>query len=467
MVVNRYGYYIAIAIVTNVDINNNELSLKMLPDDKVLTDVVTKDSTGYKIEYISLYAPNLRAGNKEDEELHYYRAKDEDIFNIPTGFFNLPKLKDYLLIAVYLNKDPMASGWSQDISKSILVLGQIQRHMPILNAEDNIFIDRSGAKIHFNNNWFDSSLIERPSGHLTIVGNRVTTLAGKNFLNFSLLSFLFQKGLKQGETKHDPELSIAHLFKLALTDKDDTKDGSIKWSKIFTRDKMYSKLLIPKFSGQLQSLQTDEKFLEPPPPPIDGKMDLHESGHKTDIFANGNELQFKRAVLRVIGEEHLKYAFSRDGKESNGTPFSENPLDNNEVLKIKDIETQSDAVDLEYHSNGSKIIATEKNRETSTFGLETQIRSGITIIIPDPTDMPTDITEAQALTGGADKPTANKFKVVVGKGTNKVTFEIDGVNGDIKVTSKTFTWVGDLDIDGKLTVSGDAELKGTTTHGGA
>lgn len=401
----NFGYYFALAIVTRFDEDTGEIALKMHPDDPILTDVIVKDTRGYKIKYISIYAPNIRFGTTDDSEPHFFRAKDEDIFNVPTGFMNLPKVNDVIFIGVYVYQD---KGWRQLMTKSILVLGQLQKRMPVLNQDDNILGDRSGAKLHFNHNWFDSSLIERPTGHTTLVSNRLAILSGKRFLNFGLLSFLFQKGLQQGSIVHNPTINIPNLFEQAKKGTDAPISGSVKWGDIFTRGVTSESVLEPKFSGQLQKLKSGQKFLEPPPPPEDGKMDLHESGWKREVYKEGNTQKIERASIKVIGDTYLKYAFSRDGKESDGSDIA--GLDSDESTRINDAPSLVAGVDLEYHDNGTDVIATEKNADAN--GVEEQVRSGFIMKIP--ATKPTTISEAQNEIDTGEQGEVDKHKILVG-----------------------------------------------------
>lgn len=451
MVVNNFGYYFAVAMVSNIDIDTGYISLFMMPDDPVISNIVTLDSKGYKIEYISLYSPNLRFSGSDKDESHYNRLKDEDVFNVASGFINRPKINDYLFIAVFLYKDSNTPFYLQLMNKPIYILGQIQKHMPILNINDNLIQDQSGAKLHFNNDWFLDVKTDRPTGNTTLVGNRLTTLSGKKFLNFSQLSYLFQKDI----TNKNPKMILHPPFIKDTVDKDDKVivDESITWKDVFTKEVKNTNIFVPKFTGELQSLK-DKLFLEPAAPPEDGKLDMHESGWKKAIYKDGNVQEFQRASMKMIGKTGLPYAFAPDGKQSNGEEIQS--FDPDEVAVFQGIETQSDGVDLEYHHNGTDVIATEKNKKGS--GLEEQIRSGVTIYIPDikPGNIKAAqvaLSELQSADGGAE---IGKFKIVVGS----VIFEI--TNETVSITAPDIIWKGDFTVEGSLIVDGDISTKASS-----
>jgi hypothetical protein len=422
MVVNNYGYYLGIAQVTKVEPETSKIEIRMMQNDPILTDVVTEDSKGYKIEYVSLYNPNLNLGKIGDAPMDYYRLKDQDAFNVPTGFFNIPKKFDYLLIAVYLQRDPNTQFYRQNMDRKVLVLGQIQRHQPLINSEDNILIDRSGAKLHFNHQWFDSENLELPSGHTTLVGNRLVSLSGRKFLNFSLLSFLFQRGIKSGATTHDPILVLPNSF--------DEENSQLSWSELFTRNINSTKLFDPQFSGELQKLG-EKLFLEPPCPPNDAKQDMHDSGWKEVVYGNGNTQQFLRSRLRIVGAYGLPYSFAPNGMESFKTGLISG-LVQAEVDQLKEsvVEALPDAQDKEYHADGTSVIATEKNVRGS--GLEEQVREGILIQIPASTQTSIDGLRT-LLDGNTEKAEAGKYKIVVGS----IVIVVDKTAGTVDITDGT------------------------------
>lgn len=433
MVVNNYGYYFVIAQVTKADPETSKIELRLMQNDPILTNIITEDSRGYKIEFVSLYGPNLNIGQVGDEAFHYFRLKDEDAFNVPTGFFNLPKQYDYLLIAVYIQRDPNTQFYRQNIDKKILVLGHIQKHQPLINIEDNVLIDRSGAKLHFNHQWFDSENLDLPTGHTTLVGNRLVTLSGRKFLNFSLLSFMFQRGLKEGirddTTIHDPLISLPQGF-------DNESVNQIQWSQIFTRNINHAKLFDPKFGVEKAERKLGDKiFLEPPCPPKDAKQDMHDSGWKEVVYGNGNTQEFLRARLRVVGAYGLPYSFAPNGQESFKTGLISG-LVQTEVDELKEsvMEALPDAQDKEYHADGTSVIATEKNVRGS--GLEEQVREGVLIQIPTSTQTSIDGIRT-LLDGNTEKAEAGKYKIVVGgvsiiidKGTSSVVI----TNGSVTMT---------------------------------
>lgn len=408
MVVHRYGYYLAVGTVTRIDDTTKQISMKMFTDDPVIGDVILYGERDLK--YLSFYAPHLRYSSpKTGEPTQYEKIKDRNAFNAISGYWNLPKVGDVLLVAIYLIQPEGSKFFRQNTVKDVIILGQVAWHNALPNQYDNMLLDQSGAKLHFNNNWQDNSSPDAPTGHTTLLGNRMSIISGKKFLNFGLFSHHYQKGIRADDTpvKHDPFIPIMQGIEEGSEDK-----SHILWSKIFTRNLDSSLIFDADFSKKFVGVY-DDRFLEPPAPPIDGYQFIHESGYAEKVFSSGNYLNHVRARMKIIGEDYLKYAMAPDGKESfNNNKMSwvdDTELEIQQSAEDKDLLT--DSVDLEYHVTPTNVIATEKNFAGN--GLEEQVRDGVSIRIPE--TMPTTIDGAQNELDTSPEPAeSGKYKISVG-----------------------------------------------------
>lgn len=426
MVVHRYGYYLAVGQVTRVDDTTKRINMKMFTDDPVIGDIILYGNRDLK--YLSFYAPHLRYSPlKQGEPTQYEKLKDKNAFNAISGYWNLPKVGDVLLVAVYLIQHEGAKFFNQNTKKDVIILGQVAWHNPLPNQYDNMLLDQSGAKIHFNHNWQDNSAPDAPTGHTTLLGNRTSIISGSKFLNFGLFSHYYQKGIKVGSApvKHDPIIPIFHGKQEGEED-----DGQEQWSKLFTRDLTKPNLFSPDFAKKFVGLK-NKLFLEPPAPPIDGHQFVHHSGYKEAVYDIGNYINYVRARMRIIGEDYLKYAIAPDGKESfNSTVMGW--VDADDLAIQQGAETQPDAEDLEYHVTATKVVSKEINRRGD--GLEEQVKDGIAINIPQ--TAPNTIKGARdQLDNATEKAESGKFKLLIG---DSVEIIIDKA-GTVVITNGSVT----------------------------
>ncbi len=424
MVVHRYGYYLAVGQVTRIDDKTKKITMKMFTDDPVIGEVILYGERDLK--YLSFYAPHLRYSSpKEGRATQYEKIKDRNAFNAISGYWNLPKVGDILLLAVYLIQPEGAKFFRQNTVKDVIVLGQIAWHNALPNQYDNMWLDQSGAKLHFNHNWQDNSAPDVPTGHTTLIGNRTSFISGKKFLGFGLFSHHYQKGIKKGDTpvKHDPFVPIMQGIE------DNSSDKSHKlWSKMFTRNLEDFQIYNPDFTKKFRGLY-DDKFLEPPAPPIDGHRFTHESGYSDIVYGIGNYLGYVRSRMKIIGSDYLKYAMAPDGKESFNDKFMGWVLEN-ELAIQQSAETQSDTEDLKYTISPTMVTSDELNRRGE--GLEEQVKDGIAIHIPK--DKKTTLESARNhLDGAEEQAESGKYKILVG---DNVEIIIDKA-GTITITDGT------------------------------
>lgn len=485
-------YWTTIVSVTESDPKSNTLKFKVRGGDNLISEI---DTDGIDWGFVRPYSSAMDRA-EIDSIFQMLKFGDHTITNTSSGTINYPRVGDFLVISVFVYRPNRATYYVQGKQRPLLILGYLAMDHPEDNLVDNIILDRSGAKIHFNHIWNDdtnmidlkdtdgNSIGKVPNyqGHTTILGNRMSILSGQNFLPFGLLSHKF--------SNLDPDIQFESGF-------DENDSNSRKWSELFTRDLVANKFYVSDLSKTRQQVDfSSERLLEPPAPPLRSMMQMHESGWKNLVYANGNVHQFMRSRMKIIGGSRFPYSFAPDGKESFGAPLS-TALDSAEVIVQEEVETQLDSQDLEYAINADETITTGRELNKEGDGLEATLRKGISIIIPT-----TDKTGIKAVQDeialAANKPEPNKIKIMIG-GTKPLSLIFDAnvgtytlVVGGAKPVSLTFngeagtivldapsgvTWTGDLNIIGKLTVSqlakldggidveGDATISGTTTHG--
>jgi len=448
----RGSYYITTGKVKAVNPDENLILFDIITDDPMVSYV---ESVEAEWKWIRPYSSAMTRGILGDKKNDMYTFS-EDIWNVPSGIINYPRVGDFLVIGVYIYK-PVNSNFYQQIPNNyVLLFGYIEMHHPEVNLVDNIIMDRSGAKIHFNHVWNDSiNVIQEKdekgnvvgtgpayNGHLTEIGNRLVHLAGQKFLPFSLLSHRF--------TSDDPDIVFENNFKGATTDEGSTINSK-KWSEIFTRNILDTNLINIDLTQNRIEFGETSKLLEPPCPPLNSKMWMHDSGAKELIYSNGNKVQFHRTAVEIIGSSYFPHSFAPDGKDTFGGDIGLGSDPDIPIIAHSDPTDSTplgDGIDLKYHADGTSIVGEETNRRGS--GLKEILLNGMVINIPD--TVQTKISDLQTFLDNADeKAEPNKFKLIIGA----ITLIIDSAAGTITINAS-----GGINMTGKLSVTGDIEASG-------
>jgi hypothetical protein len=429
-------YSFGVGTVVLADINIKKLKLKMWSDNPILAEVEMFGESGFL--WIRPYTSAMTRGKIEDNKNDVFRFGDEDIWSNPSGFINFPRIGDILFVAVPVHIDTNSNIGGQNLDRPVLIMGYIQIHPSAeYNVVDNIWLDRSGAKIHFNHIWndqtnliqeqepdtglFTGNKIPNYTGHLTILGNRVARIAGKNFLPFGLLSHKYDED--------GTELVFESLFEKNVNAK--------RWGSIFTRDFAANKFHIMDLAKTRHQVNfATTKLLEPPPPPLNSLMDFHESGYKKLVYANGNLQEFLRARLRVVGADYFPFSYAPTGLGTLETEILETPLDATDVTRLQQGETQANGLDLEYQASSTAVTGKEINARGD--GLKEELRDGVVIHIPNAKK--TKVKDVQDhLDNATEKAESGKYKIVVEGGSNDVIIEIDKTGEKVTMTNGQVT----------------------------
>jgi hypothetical protein len=429
-------YSFGVGTITLADINLKKLKLNMWTDNPILSDVELFGKSGFL--FVRPYASAMSRGKLGgDEKNDYFRFGDEDIWANPSGVINFPRIGDILFIAVPIHVDSNSNIAGQNLDRPVLIMGYIQVHNPEYTKVDNMWLDRSGAKIHFNHIWNDEANVIKSrdpdtgqltgdkepnyAGHLTLIGHRVVRLAGKNFLPFGLLSHRYN------ET--DPDVVFESLF--------DSKLNVKKWSELFTRDFAANKFHQMDLTLSRHQVNfSTTKLLEPPPPPVNSMMDAHQSGYKRIVYENGNLQEFLRTRMKIVGADYFPFSFAPTGKGTQETEELETTLDATDITRLQQAETAGDGIDLEYHAKNSVVGGKEINARGD--GLKEELRDGIAIHVPNASKA--KVKDVQDyLDNATEKAESGIYKIVVEGSSNDVIFEIDKTGEKVTITNGQVT----------------------------
>lgn len=424
----RASYYITLAEVIVAEPRTQRLRIQPLGFDGGPTYIEMDGTGGWK--FMQPYSPSMKMSSAQEDSFHYLRINDEDARNFVTGNMNFPEVGDMLVIAVYLHRIEYFNIDKQITEKEVIILGQLSSHNPVLNRFDNIFMDRSGAKIHFNHQWYDLTNVftrdddtktQSTTGHTTFVGSRFVKLSGKRFLPFGGFShqmtnpngkIVFPSGYSKNENSIIKEIDIKNLFTRNI--------GS---------DQSYSNIYNPDLTKQQHKLD-NLKFLDPPCPQPEEDMELHDSGWKRLIQANANELRYRRSNMTVVGDKSRSLAFAPDNKEADGSTSITTGFSANDIAIING--TLPSASESLYEVTSSGVWG--KRRHALGNGLIDEVDDGVSIQLP--ASAPASVEAVKSLFDNATKKAeSGKYKIYAGA---NVSIVIDK-SGTITITNGSVT----------------------------
>lgn len=444
------GYQIFVGEVIKANSKSKEIIINILSDDPNFHTIIMNEDQAWK--FMTPHAPTLRRGIIGDEIFDYFRITDEDAFNFTTGFMNFPQIGDFLVLAAYIHTPVGSTTPEQLVYREVIVLGYLAHHNPQLEGHDNILMDRSGAKIHFNHTWLDSknmSIVESPgrqlsgapgraniTGHLTIAGNRLVVLSGKKFLPFSGLSHKFSNGLPKDELYNNAFLTFEGQYKKGSNDE---QRKATTWKELFTRDLAHD-IFDPDFSKELNPKGDSNKFLEPPSALPEEDMKMHDSGWKRLIREDMSENKILRSSMILYGDAFKQHSFAPEAKQSwgSGTTVAQGKISTGFTPANRDILNEvspphPDTAKSEYYMIGTTMYARRVN--AAAHGLADEILDGVSINIP--VTAPTTPSAAKTMFADATKKAeSGKYKIYV-KGNTKV--EIDGNADTVVITNGSVT----------------------------
>lgn len=401
----RANYYITLAEVVVSDPRSKKLKIKPLGFDTGPSYIEMDGTGGWK--FMQPYAPSMKMSPAEGDSLHYLRIKDEFARNFTAGSMNFPEIGDILIVLVYLHKMEYYDIDKQITEKEVIVLGQLAWHNPVINRFDNIIMDRSGAKLHFNHQWYDQTNVftradgkTTPSttGHTTIVGNRFVQLSGRRFLPFGGFShqmldpngkIIFPSGFALGK-EIIKEREIKELFSRSIGSPPD-------YNVIYDPDLTKEDKLEGKF------------FLDPPCPDPDQDMKMHDSGWKRLIKNNADELRYKRASMGVIGNKARSLAFAPTNLEADGETAVTTGFSTNDIAIVNaSLPEGSESI---YEVTASGVLG--RRRHVLGDGLIDEVIGGVSIQVPD--TLPASVEAVKTLFDNATKKAElKKYKIYVG-----------------------------------------------------
>lgn len=287
-------------------VDSEKKSVRLTPLDPTFFETIDV-GTGTGLKFASDYSPYIRVTD----------PKNKKIFNTPTGFVNYPQENDIVLALIWVTDiskpDRLRPKVVQNANMEVIIFAKVNWDFPDISTHDNILLDRSGAKLHFNHGWLDlDNLIEDEetdkrfhalTGHTTLLGNRTVRIAGQKFLPFGLYS---HKLGKEGKGRAQARIM--------------EEDGEVGWNEAFTQDPTDTSL----FDGFPHKLKRgSKKFLEPPCPPPSTLMDIHESGYKNLVEQSGHVRKYiPKGEIEIIGHNNNdmpKMAFDPVGQDENSS----------------------------------------------------------------------------------------------------------------------------------------------------
>jgi hypothetical protein len=249
---------------------------------------------------------------------------DDAMRAVPSGMTYLPQEGEFVLVAIKKFVDHNDLSYIIKIDKAIIIgtVSNAKGHRPRIFPYDKMWLDESGAKVHMNHIWGDTTRkevdteteqykIPPPTGHMTILGNRRVELFGTKFLPFGLHSHTFDS-IFEFEGKTDPRENI--VIPPSWDYEDDPEKGkSKKWNEVFTYDilKIWSGDLIaytPDFQSP-KGLSTKDRFLEPPCPEPGEYMLMGDSGYQSYVNRLGQERRIRRNIIEMIGSSAFVLAY--------------------------------------------------------------------------------------------------------------------------------------------------------------
>lgn len=443
-------YHLTIAQVLRVNTEDHFISFRITSADSEVGYVDTQD---YQWQFVMPMSPSIgRAVPTTGKKVRPFRIKDEHAINSSSGLIYYPKEGDIVLIAVYQSQMSGTNLTYQPIDKPVLILGQIATSQPRANKHDLIFLDQSGAKIHFNHGWLDSKnligvgedAISPLTGHLTMVANRYVELTGRKFLPFGLYSHHLQKGMSLNDVGNNPEV----VFESEYLE----NQKSAKWNVLFTRNigtnLDYTGIYDPNLIGGKKPLGED-KFLDVAPPEPEEDMKMHDSGWKRLIREDGSEQRYYTHRTELVGKGFKQLAFTPDNLEADGSAPVDSGFDSSQRTILH---THSQVAGVQrYYTDQTSVTVERKN--IRDFGLHEKVIDGEAIIIP--TTLPTTPSEADDETTSFPAE-SGKYKIKVGTvtivvdpaATNYIEINV-GAGKKVKIT-------GDLVVTGNVqAASGD------------
>lgn len=424
----RHAYYIVQTMVIESRPEEHHLKLQVLSGEGDISKIKIESSN---LVFLQPHSPRLKNTTTVDTPGNIDVYLETDGLNFVTGFVNFPNVKDYLLVGVYLSAPTGSQGYIVQIveNKKIIIFGQIAREPFKGNKFDNIIMDRSGAKIHFNHGWLDNKNIVtedkkvKPTltGHLTIVGNRMVTLSGRRFLPFSAYSHILQRGITVDSNKSNPKIFFQSRY---------NKDHPNKlWSDVFTRDVGsafdYEDIFDPDFTEEFNPFPDSLKYLEPPCPLPEEDMKMHDSGWKRLIHEDGSEQKFYSSKVTLVGKNFKRFSFAPDNTESYPQDI-DSGFDDTERLTLHDHNT--DMSDITYYYNGTDVWATRINARD--FGLKEELFDGYTFYTPlNPATKPSEVKTRLDF----QPAEIGKYKIIID--TKK--FIIDAIGNKLTLTDGT------------------------------
>ncbi len=421
-----YGYRLVVAKITFVDVEENKFKAMPFGNDPTITEIYVDAGNGLKM--IRPYAPLRKFGG---DDIHFFDPVTEDALNFVTGMVNLPSVGDVVVLGIYYHVATSGTIRTQNPGEEVIMLGYLSWERNFIGQHENMILDKSGAKIHFNDVWLDednligTDEVQEPAltGHLTIVGNRTVHLMGKRFLPFGALG-------------HNLKRPDGNIFGY--------QNEVAEWKTIFTRERFAT---IPAENTDLYNInftspatgRNTKKFLEPPSINPDESMRLHESGWKEHIHNDASHVAFLRSRVRLFGESFLGLSFSPTAVESDGTVIDSinDDFDEDERNIINEIsgDKVGDAGYADYFRLNSRYTA--YRRGVKGEGLVEDLNTGMAINIDSATNMPSTLTLAKSgiFNLAAKAAESGKYKVIVGN----AKIIIDIATDDITLTDGSVT----------------------------
>ena len=413
-------YYLTVAQVLRVNTEEHFISLRVTTADENVGHTDTQD---FEWQFVMPVSSSIvRAVPKSGEKIRPLRIKDEHAVNATSGFIYYPKEGDIIFVAVFMADIAGTNKTFQPMYKPVLILGQISTSEPRANKHDMIFLDQSGAKIHFNHGWLDSKnrvdisgrTILPLTGHVTTVSNRHVVLSGRKFLPFGLYSHHLEKNMAVNAAGNDPDV----IFAAEYTE----QQKSAKWSEVFTRKVSatlpYAGVFDPVF-GKAQKPLGEDRFLDSPSVEPEEDMKMHDSGWKRIIREDGSEQRYYTHRTELIGKGFKQLSFAPDNLEANADTAIATGYDDTERAILH--QHSQDSGVQRYYTDETSITTEQKN--IRAFGRHESVIGGVSIVIPatlptTPSAADSELTSFQAEAG--------KYKIKVASIT--LTIDSTGVH---------------------------------------
>jgi hypothetical protein len=511
----RQDWKIIVCIIKSIDIDSREVILAPYDNDEAL---ITKGVV-LTSPYTQCYAIRpKRRGNTE----FIHSFNDDPILSLPSGYFAYPSINEKVLVALDTSNLGQSSSsvfiTDGKIPLRVVIIGRVTapaKFRPRLNVSDNLMLDVSGAKLHFNHTWGDierkedtitddeeTTQIPIPSGHTTIVGNRVVELFGEKFLGFGKLSHLYDS-INLADVEVVPGSWLQE-------EGQEEPPASIFWADVFTKE--FKPVLAGTVTPYVYTPKSPvglagNKWLEPPSPRPSEYMRMHHSGYKVLVEANqrddagvysgdrdGQERKYVRNEINIIGEFAFPLSFDPENETAHALTRPDDQLSGGQLnMWFAGLKETADFMSFMELTGGA------------AGGLLSAGFKGISLSVPEASEIvaPTDVTLPITRPAWEETVETGKVKLRVGNTlieidstldaerislrAGKMSMEIEGESGEevltisydgtpfmtfdpsgtqvIDITTGDLNILGNLHVTGNLEVDTDATISKNLTAG--